>query len=168
MIELRKRHLQQQKKWHYNMATPTYLQKLLLKGQRGHLNSMSNSIPDPIKAQHKIGWLAFRTGFISQQLIAVIHSHYFQTDDQLTGHSWATDLIKFLWDQMLELWELRNEINHDLIQDGKTEEIKQMREEIVRQLNIGPASLPPIHHLHFHTQGNNIIKKDMSKEMSFC
>jgi hypothetical protein len=76
------------------------------------MENISKEMMEAIKEQNRIGWQHLYYGQISQKLILAMDQHFQQQPiNQLkyTGERWARQLIKIIWDTMLQLWKARND-----------------------------------------------------------
>jgi hypothetical protein len=62
-----------------------------------------------VKQQNKIGWLNFLRGRWSLEWTRLQHKHHQPKSD---GDTWASQLIRTIWDQFFEMWLQRNRDLH--------------------------------------------------------
>jgi hypothetical protein len=76
------------------------------------MKHISTNLLEAIGEQNKIGWQHLYYGRMSQTIIKTMDQH-FQTLPvnhlKYTGERWARQMIKTIWDTMLQLWQARNE-----------------------------------------------------------
>jgi hypothetical protein len=76
------------------------------------MKHISTDLMEAIGEQNMIGWQHLYCGRISQKIIKFMDQHFQQLPVnhlKYTGERWARQLIKTIWDTMLQLWKERNE-----------------------------------------------------------
>jgi hypothetical protein len=107
----------------------------------GHPNLLA-----AILEQDDIGWHPFLLGMISQKFAAVQATYYLRTGKKKTGLRWLVALIKKLWDISWDMWQQRNDINHNTMTPRKIQELAGLHLEVNAQFERGTAGLPLSEH----------------------
>jgi hypothetical protein len=88
----------------------------------------------------------FLLGMISQKFAAVQATYYLRTGKKKTGLRWLVALIKKLWDISWDMWQQRNDINHNTMTPRKIQELAGLHLEVNAQFERGTAGLPLSEH----------------------
>ena len=88
---------------------------------------------EAIRQQSAIGWRNFIKGRWSKEWRRLQAIYYDSQPEQIEGHnqtSWATSLIRKMWDQWYEMWESRNKDRHggDAAASAEADRVQAIRE----------------------------------------
>ena len=66
-----------------------------------------------INDQNSIGWDQFLYGKIHKSIISNNHQYYVTNKTRYSGETWATRIIGLLWNYLIKLWNIRNQMTQD-------------------------------------------------------
>ena len=115
-----------------------------------------------ILAQDDIGWHPFLLGMVSTKLADVQSTYYLQRKRRNTGLRWLVALIKKLWDISWDMWQQRNDINHNTMTPRKILEMEDLHAEVHAQFERGTEGMLPSDH-HWMQDKNKILTLPMDR-----
>jgi hypothetical protein len=100
------------------------------------MKHISPNLVEGIRDQTTIGWQHLYSGRIAKTIITTMNEHY-KTEGihgrKYSGERWARQLIKQIWDTMLNLWKERNTILNQRDAEATTAAQREQRENRVRR-----------------------------------
>jgi hypothetical protein len=99
-------------------------------------NYISPHWAEGVRDQNRIGWRQIYYGRIAKTLIGAFEQHYRDLKaNEFThnGERWARQLIRTIWDTILEIWHQRNSINNQADAKQKESQRKEKLENRVRR-----------------------------------
>jgi hypothetical protein len=101
------------------------------------------AITQAIARQDSIGWWSFLLGRIDQSLEKIVGQHYQRTRSRKKPDRWTANLILQLWDVQWQVWDHRNNINHNHATPEKRDKLAALRLQAQEELDQGCLDLPP-------------------------
>jgi hypothetical protein len=96
--------------------------------------------------QNDIGWYNFLQGRISNYWVKIQSAYYEKLASRRTGHTWASNLIRRLWDISWNMWNNRNDILHNIHTEADTRLSHKLDKRVRKEFSLDIDGLAPLHH----------------------
>lgn len=98
------------------------------------------------REQTDIGWYNFLQGRISNYWVKIQSAYYEKLESRRTGHTWASNLIRKLWEISWQMWNNQNDILYNVHTDADTRLSHKLDKRIRKEFSLNIDGLAPLHH----------------------
>jgi len=96
---------------------------------------------EAVQQQDLIGWWSFLQGGITQKFERVMEEHYQQITTEKKHNKWTIKLIQQMWELQRQIWEHRNNIEHNEMTPAKQQQLEVRMARARDELQVGCADL---------------------------
>jgi len=118
-----------------------------------------HEINEAITSQLNITWFHFLSGFISHHIIKIQSLHYTAQGSRRSANSWASSLIKKLWNIVHQIWLHRNANLHDSDTINTLSGKDSLLESVTTEYTLGYNDLPHVYSSFFHLPLSSLLQK---------
>jgi len=135
--------------WFITTSTHPDLQQAILQRleewrdnkSRRPIYASNGMLREAVQQQDCIGWWSFFQGRITQQFERVMEEHYNQITTKKKHNKWTRQLIQQMWELQFQLWEHRNNIEHNEMTPAKQQQLEVKMARARDELQVGCADL---------------------------
>ena len=98
-------------------------------------------INDAIRSQERIGWWALICGRWSHLWAKAQDTYFTAIKSPKSSKRWQANLIRLFWETSWDIWDQRNDIEHDTKNNNNRTYQQQLQKEITLQCNLGAPAL---------------------------
>ena len=140
--------------------------------QHGHGSSFhshcSARLREVALEQDAIGWMNFVEGKISLGWRQLQERHYACIGSRRTSRRWASELVTHLLELIHSQWITRNTFVHGKPEAGISPmEAEELRNDIVEEMDTGPADLPPRYHHLFEQPLATLLRRSVDDQLAW-
>ena len=108
---------------------------------RRTIHTSNRLLREAVRQQDLIGWWSFLQGRITQKFEQVMEEHYKQIHTKKKHNKWTRQLIQQMWELQRQLWEHRNDIEHNEMTPAKHQQLTVKLARARDELQVGHADL---------------------------
>ena len=108
---------------------------------RRPIHTSNRMLQEAVQQQDLIGWWSFLQGRITQKFEQVMEEHYQQIVTEKKHNKWTRKLIQQMWELQRQLWEHRNNIEHNEMAPAKQQQLEVRMARARDELQVGCADL---------------------------
>jgi len=108
---------------------------------RRPIHTSNRMLQEAVQQQDLIGWWSFLQGRITQKFEQVMEEHYQQIVTEKKHNKWTRKLIQQMWELQRQLWEHRNNIEHNEMTPAKQQQLEVRMARARDELQVGCADL---------------------------
>jgi hypothetical protein len=127
----------------------------------------STSLTNLIHAQDDIGWKNYMEGLPSQLWIPYMTQHYSSIRSRLCPKKWLTQALQAAHHLAWSQWECRNKYLHEDGTPREKQALRLLHRQLIHEVLIGPADLPPADHHHFIHSLHSILSRSKAYKQAW-
>ena len=122
-------------------------------------SSLDSRVQECFNAQSHLGWTGFLEGFLTTDWACMQQDYFTRKGSQRTGHCWAVNLSKQLWQLVFSQWTHWNHIHHQSGANDILRGIEHVHDAIRYEFSIGQGELDPIYSSYFKSCLKTLLQK---------